>query len=647
MMKKNKIVYLILGVLLLSQSCSSYLDVVPDQNNTIDDFYNSKEKAYKGLSTCYNFIPALNMTEETMALAGDEFCGRLDKAYFPNDRLAGSKLMTGANNTSNPILNYWSGGNRANSLYKGITNCNVFLEKILTTPDLTYAERKDWIAQVTFLKAYYHFLLLQAYGPIVISDSYIDPSGSIDAVRQKRSSVDECFKYIVGLLDKVAGDMPEKRSGSWDGQIDNVILKALKSRVLLYAASPFYNGNIEFYNDFLDKDNQPYFNLKYDANKWKIAADAAKEAIDEATINGERAIYHFTGKPYYPVDMDMVEKSGIMKTCYDLVFTIVDQSWNNELIWGGGYNNPRITYDELQQDANPRSPTDPLATAGAANWLGASYSMLELFYSKNGVPISEDVTYDYDNRTDTITIPSDPYYLGYLQVGKITAKIHINREPRFYAWIGVDRGYWLVNSKEYALQMQMGESPGGKTSPITDFYATGIAIKKLVHPEMQPGHENRVRHYPFPYIRLAELYLNYAEALNEYSGPGPEVYKAINVIRSRAGLRNIEDVWSDPSIVKDVNKHLTKDGLRSIIQQERMIELCFEGHKYRDVLRWKRADEFFHAPITGYNSEAKGIDFYQIAVKQARFWQTPRNYLFPIPLGEMTLNPNLIQNPYW
>ena len=98
--------------------------------------------------------------------------------------------------------------------------------------------------------------------------------------------------------------------------------------------------------------------------------------------------------------------------------------------------------------------------------------------------------------------------------------------------------------------------------------------------------------YAWPIIRLAELYLNYAEAYNEYYGPGQEVFNALNEVRSRSGIPDIEEVWSNSNLAVNVNKHLDKDGLREIIQQERLIEMAFEGHRYYDIQAVKGHKEF-------------------------------------------------------
>ena len=113
---------------------------------------------------------------------------------------------------------------------------------------------------------------------------------------------------------------------------------------------------------------------------------------------------------------------------------------------------------------------------------------------------------------------------------------------------------------------------------------------------------------------------------------------------------NIEVVYSDPEIVANVGKHLDQAGLREIIHKERQIELCFEAeNRYYDILRWKRASEFFTSPIQGWQAQSGGTaeTFYVLTTLQERVWQTPRDYLFPIPLSEMDRNPNLVQNPGW
>ena len=111
-------------------------------------------------------------------------------------------------------------------------------------------------------------------------------------------------------------------------------------------------------------------------------------------------------------------------------------------------------------------------------------------------------------------------------------------------------------------------------------------------------------------IRFAEVYLNYAEALNEINGPSQEAYNALNFIRDRAGIKSIEEAWGDSSIALTLDKHTTQDGLREIIHQERLIELSFEGHRYNDLRRWKFAEQYMNSPVYGWSVDETSEEGY-------------------------------------
>lgn len=652
---KSKIITiaLIIGLSFTFTRCD-FLDIVPDNTVEVGSLFENREKALSALSTCYRYLPNFEKVHSSMSLAGDEWVGRLDAAVADaRDNTRGEKLMRGWNNSNDPILNYWSGGGGATSLYQGIRVCNIFFENIENVPDITPAERADWIAQVKVLKAYYHFYLTRLYGPIVIADKNLEPFSEVDEVRQERQSVDSCFNYSLKLINEVLydengnprPDLAVDRDVAYYGQIDQINARAIKAQILITRASPLFNGNSEFFSNFKNKQGNTLFPLQYDPEKWKQALDGIKDAIDYAEARGKK-LYTFTGQPKF-WDVDNFEKSEIIQYAYNKRFSIV-APWNEELLWG--YSG--LDYEGqggFAHATNMRSVAEPTTASYAWQWLGADYRMDELFYTKNGVPIEDDKTFEYNNRLEITEIPEDTYHKGYMQAGEKTIKLHLNREPRFYAWMVVDRSIWRTHDMANDVKMRYNEYPGGRGSQhTTDFYWTGIGVKKLVHPESGTGHWARVVKYPYPIIRLSDLYLMYAEAYNEYYGPGAEAYFYLNKVRETGGLRPIEEVWSDASIVKTPGKHLTKEGLRDIIHRERIIELSFEGHKYFDVLRWKEADRYFRTPMKGWNTT--GVDpeqFYVLMTLQPRVWQSPRDYLMPIPLSDINRNPNLIQNPGW
>ena len=144
--------------------------------------------------------------------------------------------------------------------------------------------------------------------------------------------------------------------------------------------------------------------------------------------------------------------------------------------------------------------------------------------------------------------------------------------------------------------------------------------------------------------RLAEAYLNYAEALVECGETTQEVLDYVNKIRVRAGVRPYTFGATD-----DNNIHVDADqsALRNIIRMERRVELCCEGLRYNDLRRWKEAETVLNGPFYGMNYNGTNAStFYQRTVYQTRVYRKSY-YWFPIHQSELDKNENLVQNPYW
>ena len=147
-------------------------------------------------------------------------------------------------------------------------------------------------------------------------------------------------------------------------------------------------------------------------------------------------------------------------------------------------------------------------------------------------------------------------------------------------------------------------------------------------------------------MRLADLYLLYAEALNEsMATPDESVYEYIDKVRARAGLEGVLESWANWSNVPDKPK--TQAGMRAIIHQERMIELAFEGPRYYDLRRWKEAYAVLNQPYLGWNVSQSTTEDYYVTVVTDHPVFLSKDYLSPIPEAEMLRNTNLVQNPGW
>jgi hypothetical protein len=179
------------------------------------------------------------------------------------------------------------------------------------------------------------------------------------------------------------------------------------------------------------------------------------------------------------------------------------------------------------------------------------------------------------------------------------------------------------------------------------YSVTGYYIKKLSsYLSTYSSTTFTEKKYNWPIIRLADLYLLYAEALNEsLEAPEQEVYDYVNKVRERAGLKSIEESWSQYSMYPE--KYKNKEGMRKIIRQERNIELAFEGHRFWDIRRWGMAVEYFKQPVQGWNIYGTtSQDFYQPVIL-ANLNYSLRDVFWPVAESEILINPNFIQNPGW
>ena len=660
MKKISKIICIFAIFTLLFASCSKYLDVVPDNTLKLENIFATEDDAWNGLAKIYSYLPNISETHSSVWCLGDDYIGRIDASVQESTgNLRAERIMRGLQMTGSPLLGNWSGTGQGQPLYEAIRSTNVFLKYIEGTRNMKAGQLADWRAQATFLKGYYHFLLLQRYGPIIISDKVISPDAMSTDLFMSRSSVEECFDYILDLVNTAIPDLVEKRDETNLGMIDRVGASAIKAQILFFRASPFYSGNKEFFGDFFDSNGEPYFPVNdteaETKAKWSDALAAINEAISIAQANGKK-LYTFPKEPYVN-DREFYRLNPTrMQKVYDTRMVIVDP-WNEELIWGYSKINVR-DQGELANSTNMRLPAgfegDVNAAGYSWQWMAATYRMTERYYTENGLPIDEDLTFNYNTRHDLVITPGveDPDYpsiAGIMQPNQQTINLYLKREMRFYSNLAVTGGYFRSHFEIIPTYMMQGTNGGYNPSVNgTDFYCTGVGLQKLVHPESRSSYWQRTVKFPYPIIRLADLYLMKAEALNEYKDvPDREVWDAVNMIRARAGIPNVEVVWADRDLARTVNKHTTKTGMRDIILRERAIEFAFEGVHYWDMIRHKRAHIEFATPIQGWNYRGTTpTSFFVLGVVQARKF-TIRDYLWPIDLNELNTNGNLEQNPGW
>ncbi|MDR2470273.1 MAG: RagB/SusD family nutrient uptake outer membrane protein [Tannerella sp.] len=655
----KKIVFVWMAASLLS--CTAYLDVVPDNVTTVEDLFTTRTDALNALAKLYYYMPVTDATDASPYLLGDEYIAVYPGRETDAERLRAQRIMQNLQTSGNPLLGLWSGTGNIRSLhyYVAIRHCDIFTQNVHLVHDISEAEKEDLLAQAKFIKAYYAFLLIQQYGPIVIPQFINADEISEEKLYPKRATIDESFNYVLTLMDEAIPKLRPKAPSTDLGQVDQAAAKSIKARVLVFRASRFYNGN-EMYSQFTNKgENTPLFPQTYDREKWKDAIDALNEAITYCRSVGVDLYTYESAYPLY--DTAFVNANPEKARTYYSLRNVVATPWNKELIWGKSdlYNYREAGNEVLSNSCNIMLPPGYTGAGysernhfNVGNYLSASYRMLERYYTANGLPIDEDLSFSRNDMFDLVTTPgiTEPDYanmIGLLQPNFETVRLYLNRELRFYANLGITGGYFRSHKYCIGTSMYSGGPGGFSSSYSNEYFCTGIGIQKMVHPESSAGWYFVQVRFPYPIIRMADLYLMLAEALNEYQdAPDQKVWDAVNMVRRRAGIPNVEVAWSSAN-ARTPNRHTRQDGMREIILQERAIELAFEGIHYWDMIRHRRAAAEFSKPILGWNYRGTNArSFFVIEPKQVRTF-TMTSYLWPISIDELNTNSNLVQNPGW
>ena len=625
--------YIILGASFLVflaglSSCKKFLDVVPDNVATIDNAFTLRTQAKKFLYTCYSFMPKNGQLGDDPAMVGG------DELWEIPERGAYLDMAKGFQSKVGPL------GDRWQQMYQGIRDCNIFLENIGKVPDMEPEEKISWISEVKFLKAYYHFCLVRMYGPIPLIKNNLPISADVNEVKVFRDPVDSCFNYIATLLNEAAPGLPLTiiSPATEAGRITLPIALSLRAKVLVTAASPLFNGNTD-QSALKNSNGTQLFNTTYSKAKWDTAVVACKRAIDVCASAGMKLyIYNPSFQQFIVSDTIKTQLS---------INGAVTEKWNSEVIWA---NTQSDTYNLQRLISSWWDPRylDGVITRGE---LSPPLKIAEMFYSSNGVPINEDKTYDYTGRYN-LRVSGDADRL-YVHKGYTTVGLHFNREPRFYADLGFDGavyyGHGRYDDKDFMglfyLEGKFKQRNGkGKYGFNT---VTGYNLKKLIHFQnvVNSQDDYSVVNYPYPIMRLSDLYLLYAEALNESEGPGTEVNKYIDLVRARAGLPTVAASWTNFST--NPVKYQNKDGMRAIIHQERLIELSFESQRLWDLRRWKESATELNKQILGWDlSQTEPISYYRTTVVYNQSFGS-KDYFWPIDENYIVNNRNLAQNLGW
>lgn len=606
---------IILGI----TSCEKkFLDQVPDDKLTIDQVFQRKDLSEQYLANIYNYI-----TTFTPNTTGNPWVGLSDESDItynrPDQDYYGTFQMNiGAWSAASSYYVTW------NTFYKGIRSASYFIEHISQNKQISsLANGQDLIrqysAEARFCRAFFYFCLLEQYGPVVIlSESPIAPDAQPDDpdLHLSRSPYDSCVNFIVDQLDLAAKDLPVNFTAQSKldyGRATKAVCMAVKSRLLLHAASPLFNGNTD-YASFKNLDGTSLINQQYKAQKWKSAADAAKSVIDLGIFS----LYK---------ESDKLGNFSPFLSCRDVFLT----PWNSEWIFANNSN----TINE--RGATIRKASG-FASFGPTQMMVDEFEMANgqrpiLAYNADGTPIINPQSGYVESGFSSFKAWDDPS-------SRSTYNMWVNREPRFYVDVTYNGRPWINTTSSLGIAIYgsnwSGESGGGGS---WDYSRTGYLWRKNISPDTDPKAGKTVKR-PMVLFRYAEILLNYVEALNEYDPGNPDILTYLNLIRERAGVPQYGQGSDALTVPSD------QTSMREAIHHERRIELCFESLRYFDTRRWKIAETTDGGPFYGMDTDANPPLFYTRWVFETRIFKKSY-YLFPIPQSEIDRDKNIVQNPGW
>ena len=636
--------YILIGLLstVAFTGCSDYLSQVPTDRLSDKTIFETKASTKEYLASVYTYIPdEFNQRQvaetSTYRTAGPWTAGCDEAEYvwgFVTSQLFNNNTFTASDNLTAKLWKGW---------YDGIHNATAFMQLASTCKELTPAELSQWTAESRALRAIYYFYLVRTYGPVpIIGEKIIAQDAPLSQVQLPRNSMDSCLNYIVselykakaeGLIEQVS--LVSNPSSDSYGRIDQTIAQAFIAEALMLKASPLYNGSNPYFATLANKDGKLLFPTALsDADKlarWKDASDASAKFIADYVpkyYDLER-VYTADGKldPYASCRSALRGAYSQLSSYKEMIFYRISNSAST-----------------MQYDRTPYHNGAPNGDYRGAGGLGATQVMVDAYFMANGQsPITG---YAADGFTPVINAASgytetgftssnyaDPTVTSRIFAPLRSSKMYYQREPRFYANITFNGQKWLYNqSGDFYTQLNYtGNS--GKAVGVNDYCPTGYVVRKC-SPEGPWGVQDRVDIL----LRLAQVYLNYAEALNEYNPGNPDILKYINLIRERAGIPQY-GTGVNPLPVPD-----GQDAMRMAIRAERTVELMFENARYFDVRRWDIAQETQNKAIYGMNINADGSLFYARTKIEDRVFDN-RLYFFPIPQGEISIDAQLIQNP--
>lgn len=647
MLRSTKIVpCCVIATAILTFSCTdplrfgnAFLEKAPGGQSTKDTVFNNAQYTREFLTGIY-----------ACQYYGLPYDNVFTQIPYPKDTYIGSLDVLSDcwhNHWANSALTnvYYAGSHSANynahqekfeylrsNVWEAVRAGWILIENIDNVPGISEDEKKRMVAEAKCLIASRYFDTFRHYGGLPIIRSSF--SGTESNYALPRASVEETVNFMIQLLEEAQNDLPwvyddmQNNAGRWTkaGAI------ATKCKIWHFAASPLFNDTEAYYPG---ATSLSIWYGSYKPELWENCLKACQEFFSEWRTNGYYQLEQATGTR--PEDYRLAYRKGY-----------ASQSSKEVL------HSTRV-YDKVGRKYNWWLwQTDDVARLNYT----PTQEYVEMFPWADGTPFVWDKTKE-EGRLDEM-----------FSTGTIASGVALTRDPRLYEAI-------IVNGMPKQLDWNTGNMSGtsyelwvggtdAKTNPSNEDgkYASGYANNKFY---MDTDYENQYAQWP--YVRIPEIYLIYAEAIVQTGGNYSEAIDNINIVRQRVGLGGLTECNPDKNLLSD------KEALLNEILRERVCELGLEDIRFFDLIRYKM-EENFETPLHGlhiYRLNAAGeriqtawfggdrangatqpthFDYEKFPLTNIeRYWWKngfdPKWYLSPFPQAEVNKGYGLEQNPGW
>lgn len=597
-MKKYVIILFAIFFTGAMNSCKDALDLPEDGRISYESIWADRNRTMGYLNACYGSSGVVTSTYDL------EYSAYISDAQSVADNTATSsqsRWYSGTIGANNWILtNIWS------SMYNGIRYCNVFINELPNATAFAQPDEKEsWLAQAKCLRALYYFYLIRTYGPVVLSTEpfEFDHNFSADSRTPVWQIVQQILKDTEEALAAAGAENTSTTSigfrwalgNSYAGSMHRALAYAIRSRAILLAVSPLH----------ADEEGNPY--------TWEDAARITKEALDQCLTHDYKL---FDELPLIPTDSYNAYDNYFL-TSYDY-----NRMTDKETIHG--------IRGLSMWDAYGLPTTDKQSSAGIC----PSQELVDCYETADGCAIIKQ--YNEDHLRPTFTDEA-------LASGYDDQNPYVNRDPRFYGTIYFNGAlrHWDDTETVAIYDNAPDEESCAIHATLKQYTRTGYYVRKYNkhNSSYEKPADGQMRMW-----RLAELYLNFAEAANEAYGPtyvvssdvinstAMSAVDAVNAVRARADMCNVRSEYTaDP------------DTFRARIRNERRVEFAFEPVFFYDIRRWKTltngpTEQFSEGIVTGMRAtkdENDGSFKYTRFTVSERLCNQEKYLLDPLPTSEV------------